>query len=78
MQGLSGTITSAIGDYGLYAVFGLMLVDAVLPAASELVMLYAGAVAAGAFAGHDVVLFGEQIDSTFWAYVAMALAGTVG
>jgi membrane protein DedA with SNARE-associated domain len=75
---MTETITSAIGDYGLYAVFLLMLVDAVFPAASELVMLYAGAVAAGAFAGQDVTVFGEQIDSTFWAYVAMATAGTVG
>ena len=75
---MTETITSAIGDYGLYAVFLLMLVDAVFPAASELVMLYAGAVAAGAFAGHHVTVFGEQIDSTFWAYVAMATAGTVG
>ena len=41
-------LTSLIGDHGLYAVFFLMLIDAVLPAASELVMLYAGALAAGA------------------------------
>src|SRR4051794_2103632 len=75
---MTETITSAIGDYGLYAVFGLMLVDAVFPAASELVMLYAGAVAGGAFAGHTVTLFGTEIDSTFWAYVAMATAGTLG
>jgi membrane protein DedA with SNARE-associated domain len=78
VQGLSGTITSAIGDYGLYAVFGLMLVDAVLPAASELVMLYAGAVAAGAFSGHEVTLFGDTISTAGWAYVTMALAGAVG
>jgi membrane protein DedA with SNARE-associated domain len=75
---MTHAITSAIGDYGLYAVFGLMLLDAVFPAASELVMLYAGAVAAGAFPGHDVTLFGAQIDSTFWGYVAMAGAGTIG
>ena len=75
---MTETITSAIGDYGLYAVFGLMLVDAVFPAASELVMLYAGAVAAGAFAGHTVTLFGTEIESTLWAYVAMAAAGTLG
>ena len=75
---MTETITSAIGDYGLYAVFLLMLVDAVFPAASELVMLYAGAVAAGAFAGHDVTLFGETFDSTLWGYVAMAAAGTIG
>jgi membrane protein DedA with SNARE-associated domain len=75
---MTHAVTSAIGDYGLYAVFLLMLVDAVFPAASELVMVYAGAVAAGAFPGQDVTLFGAHIDSTFWAYVAMALAGTIG
>jgi membrane protein DedA with SNARE-associated domain len=78
MHGITGAVTSAIGDYGLYAVFLLMLVDAVLPAASELVMLYAGAVAVGAFPGHEVTLFGAQIESTPWAYVAMALAGVLG
>jgi membrane protein DedA with SNARE-associated domain len=75
---LTSSVTSFIGDYGLYAVFLLMVVDAVLPAASELVMLYAGAVAAGAFSGQHVVLFGERIDSHFWAYVAMSLAGVLG
>jgi membrane protein DedA with SNARE-associated domain len=75
---MTEAVTSAIGDYGLYAVFLLMLVDAVFPAASELVMLYAGAVAAGAFAGHDVTFFGTHIQSTFWGYVAMAAAGTIG
>jgi len=78
MHGITSSITSAIGDYGLYAVFLLMLVDAVLPAASELVMLYAGAVAAGAIAGHEVTLFGSEIHSTGSAYVAMAMAGTLG
>ena len=75
---LTEALTSAIGDYGLYAVFLLMLVDAVLPAASELVMVYGGAVAAGAFAGQTVTLFGERITTPFWAFVAMAVAGTVG
>jgi membrane protein DedA with SNARE-associated domain len=71
-------VTDVVGDYGLYAVFLLMFVDAVLPAASEIVMLYAGAVAAGAFTGQTVTLFGERIESTPWAYVAMACAGTIG
>jgi membrane protein DedA with SNARE-associated domain len=75
---ITDLITSAIGDYGLYAVFLLMLVDAVLPAASEVVMVYAGAVAAGAFAEQDVVFLGRTIDEGFAAYVAMALAGTIG
>ena len=75
---ITDLITSAIGDHGLYAVFLLMLVDAVLPAASEVVMVYAGAVAAGAFAGQDVVFFGTRIDEGLTAFVAMALAGTIG
>ena len=77
-SGITDAITSAIGDYGLYAVFLLMLVDAVLPAASEVVMVYAGAVAAGAFVGQDVVLFGWTIDEGFPAYLAIVLAGTIG
>jgi membrane protein DedA with SNARE-associated domain len=55
-----------------------MMIDAVFPAASELVMVYAGAVAAGAFAGQSVTLFGYQFDSGLPAYLAMATAGTVG
>jgi membrane protein DedA with SNARE-associated domain len=75
---ITEAITSTIGDYGLYAVFLLMLVDAVLPAASEVVMVYGGAVAAGAFADQDVVLFGKAIDEGFPAYLAIVLAGTIG
>jgi membrane protein DedA with SNARE-associated domain len=75
---VTGSLTSFVGDHGLYAVFLLMLVDAVLPAASELVMVYAGALAAGAIAGQDAVLFGDRLPSGFWAFVALALAGTIG
>jgi membrane protein DedA with SNARE-associated domain len=78
VSGITDAVTSAIGDYGLYAVFFLMMIDAVFPAASEVVMVYAGAVAAGAFAGQDVVLFGKTIESGPAAYVAIALAGTIG
>jgi membrane protein DedA with SNARE-associated domain len=70
-------VTALVGDHGLYAVFMLMLVDAILPAASELVMLYSGALAAGAFTS-GVVLFGNEFESGLTAYLAMALAGTVG
>jgi hypothetical protein len=78
LSGLTDAVTSAIGDYGLYAVFSLMLIDAVFPAASELVMVYAGALAAGAFPNQDVTLFGRTIDEGLPAYVAIALAGTIG
>src|SRR5207248_6230004 len=77
VAGVTNSLTSLIGNHGLYAVFGLMALDAVFPAASELVMLYAGALAAGVFASH-VSLFGSRIPSGFDAYLAMALAGTVG
>jgi membrane protein DedA with SNARE-associated domain len=70
-------VTALVGDHGLYAVFVLMLVDAVLPAASELVMLYSGALAAGAF-NSGVVLFGQEFEPGLPAYLAMALSGTVG
>ena len=75
---ITSSLTSLIGNHGLYAVFGLMAIDAVFPAASELVMVYAGALAAGAFAGQHVDLFGSRISSHVWAFVAMALAGTLG
>jgi membrane protein DedA with SNARE-associated domain len=75
---ITNAITTVVGDYGLYAVFLLMLIDAVLPAASEPVMVYGGAVAAGAFASQDVVLFGVQLDPGLQAYLGIALAGTIG
>jgi membrane protein DedA with SNARE-associated domain len=78
LSGLTDAVTGVVGDYGLYAVFLLMLVDAVFPAASELVMVYAGALAAGAFANQDVVLFGQTIDDGWPAYIAIAVAGTIG
>jgi membrane protein DedA with SNARE-associated domain len=78
LSGITDAVTSVIGDHGLYAVFCLMLIDAVLPAASEVVMVYGGAVAAGSFAGQDVVLFGGELDSGWPAYLGIVLAGTFG
>jgi membrane protein DedA with SNARE-associated domain len=75
---ITDAVTQWIADYGLYAIFFLSLVDAVLPAASEVVMVYAGALAGGAFAGQTVTLFGEPIESTFWAWLAVVIAGTAG
>jgi len=70
-------VTSFIGSNGVWAVFALMFIDAVFPAFSELVMLYAGALAAGAFA-QSVVLFGHPIGSRPLAFLTMVLAGTIG
>jgi membrane protein DedA with SNARE-associated domain len=78
LASLTSAVTSFVGQHGLYAVFVLMVIDAVFPAASELVMLYAGALAAGVFTSQDVVLFGSKIASHWWAFVAVSLAGVVG
>ena len=77
LASVTGSITSFVGDHGVYAVFGLMALDAVFPAASELVMVYAGALASGAIAG-QVVLFGNTVSSGWWSFVTVSLAGTVG
>jgi membrane protein DedA with SNARE-associated domain len=58
-------------------VFVLMLIDAVFPAASELVMLVGGAVAAGALGG-TVSIFGADVHHGFWSFVAVSIAGTIG
>jgi membrane protein DedA with SNARE-associated domain len=78
LASVSGSITSFVGNHGVYAVFALMAIDAVFPAASELVMVYAGALAAGAFSGQHVVLFGAHISTGWWSFLTMSLAGTIG
>jgi membrane protein DedA with SNARE-associated domain len=79
LASITSSFTSQVASHGAYAVFGLMAVDAVFPAASELVMLYAGAVAAGVFASaHHISLFGASIGFGAGAFVVLALAGTLG
>src|SRR5436305_14247159 len=55
-----------------------MLVAAVFPTASELVMLYAGALASGAFASAHVTAFGNRIDTPLWAFLAVVATGIAG
>jgi membrane protein DedA with SNARE-associated domain len=79
LASITSTFESHIATQGAYAVFVLMAIDAVFPAASELVMLYAGAVAAGVFPGtHHVSLFGAKVGYGIGAFIVMALAGTLG
>ena len=79
LASISSSFTSQVGSHGAYAVFLLMAIDAVFPAASEIVMLYAGAVAAGVLASaHHVSLFGAKIGFGIGAFFVMALAGTLG
>lgn len=78
LASLTSQLTAWIGRHGAYAVFAVMAVDALLPAAGELTMLYAGALAAGAIAGAHPVLFGHAVPTGLQGYVVMALSGTLG
>jgi membrane protein DedA with SNARE-associated domain len=79
LASVSSSFTSQVASHGAYAVFVLMAIDAIFPALSELVMLYAGAVGAGVFASaHHVSVFGATVGFGAGAFVVMALAGTLG
>ena len=41
-------------------------------------MLYAGALAAGAFVGQDVVVFGREVPTGWKSFAVMVAAGTIG
>ncbi|MES1248127.1 MAG: DedA family protein [Actinomycetota bacterium] len=69
-------MTGVVAHHGVYAIFLLMIVAAIIPIGSELVMLYAGAVAGGSVATARV--FGTAVHSHFWAFVWFAVAGMLG
>jgi membrane protein DedA with SNARE-associated domain len=75
---LTSQLTSSIAHHGVYAVFALMAVDALLPVGGELIMLYAGALSAGAIAGQHAVVFGTHLATGIESYVVLALAGSLG
>ena len=75
---LTSHLTSSIAHHGVYAVFGLMALDALLPVGGELIMLYAGAFSAGAIAGQHAVVFGTHLTTGIESYVVLALAGSLG
>jgi membrane protein DedA with SNARE-associated domain len=78
LASITTTITDWIGQNGIYAVFALMALDALLPVGGELIMLYAGVLAAGAIAGQQASLFGVGLQSGAESYCVLALAGTLG
>lgn len=79
LASVSSSFTSAVANHGVYAVFGLLALGALLPVGSELVALVGGAVAAGVLAGaNGVSAFGVHFGSGAGAYVAIALAATIG
>jgi membrane protein DedA with SNARE-associated domain len=69
-------VTSLLADYGVLTVLVLMAIDAVFPAASELVMLYGGALASGALT-HDLHIFSWHTTG-ITGYIAVVVAGIVG
>jgi membrane protein DedA with SNARE-associated domain len=69
-------VTSFLADYGVFAILVLMAIDAVFPAASELVMLYGGALASGALT-HELHVFGWHTTG-LGAYIVVVAAGIVG
>jgi membrane protein DedA with SNARE-associated domain len=71
LASVSSSFTTQVADHGVYAVFALLALGALLPVGSELVALVAGAVAAG-------VLVGAHSGSGAGTYVALSLAATVG
>jgi membrane protein DedA with SNARE-associated domain len=78
LASITGELTSSIAQHGVYAVLVLMAVDALLPLGGELIMLYAGVLAAGAIAGEQATLFGVTLASGTESYVVLSLAGALG
>jgi membrane protein DedA with SNARE-associated domain len=72
---MTAQLTNWIADHGLLAVFVLMAVDAVLPAGGELVMLFAGALAAGAISGHAGPSLAAAVIAGTLGYLAGSLGG---
>ena len=72
---MTAHLTSWIADLGLAGVFALMAIDAVLPAGGELVMLFAGALAAGAISGHPASSLQAAILAGTLGYLVGSLAG---
>ncbi len=78
VAGITSTVTTAIAQHAVIAVFGLMALDALLPVGGELIMLYAGVLAADAVAGHHVGLLGSTLSPGIESYLVLAVAGSLG
>jgi len=72
---MTGHLTQWIAAHGVLAMFVLMAVDAVLPAGGEVVMLFAGALAAGAIVGHDGPPLVVAVGVGTLGYLAGSLGG---
>src|SRR4051794_35157522 len=75
---ITQTLTDWITQHGVYAIFVVMAVDALLPAGGELTMLIARALGAGAIAGAHPVVLGHPLPHGLPSYIVLGLAGTLG
>jgi membrane protein DedA with SNARE-associated domain len=75
---LTGQLTTWVAQHGVAAVFVLMAIDALLPIGGELIMLYAGVIAAGAIGGVHASLFGTHLSTGLESFLVLCLAGTLG
>ena len=75
---MTAQLTDWIAAHGIAAVFLLMAIDAVLPAGGELVMLFAGALAAGAVTDGRLSVLGHTVSTGLESYVVVVAAGTLG
>src|ERR1700709_798655 len=75
---MTAQLTDWIAAHGVAAVFLLMAVDAVFPAGGELVMLFAGALAAGAVSAGRRPVFGHALSLGLETYLVLVAAGTLG
>ena len=78
LASVTGQITSWIAGHGVIAIFVLMAVDALLPVGGELIMLYAGVIAAGVIAAGHPTLFGAVLHPGIEIYLVLSLAGALG
>jgi membrane protein DedA with SNARE-associated domain len=75
---VSAQLTSWVAANGVPAVCVLMAVDALLPIGGELVMLYAGVIAAGVVRAGHPTLFGASLSHGAEIYVVLSISGAVG
>jgi membrane protein DedA with SNARE-associated domain len=77
LASITQTLADAVSRDGVYAVFAIMALDALLPAGGELTMLVAGALAGGALGTHPA-LFGHTLPTGVPSFLVLVAAGTLG
>jgi membrane protein DedA with SNARE-associated domain len=78
LASVTGQLTTWIAANAVLAVFVLMAIDALLPVGGEVVMLYAGVIAAGVVRSGHPTLLGASLGHGAKAYVVLSIVGTLG